>query len=159
VFDRTGCPVCLDHLLEILMLKNGLKERVEFIREGDDTDGWLEETINDPRPAIDVLTESADRVKHLWAEIEKLPLPHRKALLLNLKDRKGESLIAIFPVCGAASIRRIAESLEFSAEEFASIWNSLPWDDLAVARHLGISRQQVINLRQSARARLVRNSV
>jgi hypothetical protein len=41
-------------------------------------------------------------------------------------------------------------------EELTEIWNALPLDDVAIAAHLGVTRQQVINLRKSARERLVR---
>jgi DNA-binding transcriptional regulator LsrR (DeoR family) len=43
-----------------------------------------------------------------------------------------------------------------SAEKFASIYVELPLDDATIAEHLGIPRQQVINLRLSARERLTR---
>ena len=45
------------------------------------------------------------------------------------------------------------------AEELAGMWNSLPLDDRGIAERLGITRQQVINLRKSARARLARRMV
>jgi hypothetical protein len=55
-----------------------------------------------------------------------------------------------------ASIRTIGETLELPPEAFAGLWNSLPLDDLAIAALLGVTRQQVINLRKSARERLIR---
>jgi hypothetical protein len=59
-------------------------------------------------------------------------------------------------VTGTATIPEIAETLGFSREEFACIWNALPLEDLAIADRLGLTRQQVINLRKSARERLIR---
>ena len=41
-------------------------------------------------------------------------------------------------------------------EEFGEIWNELPLDDKRIAALLGLTRQQVINLRKSARERLTR---
>jgi hypothetical protein len=41
-------------------------------------------------------------------------------------------------------------------EEFAEIWNHLPLDDNRIAEILNLTRQQVINLRKSARERLAR---
>jgi predicted DNA-binding protein (UPF0251 family) len=46
--------------------------------------------------------------------------------------------------------------MELSTEELAALWNDLPLEDLRIAEMLGISRQQVINLRKSARHRLAR---
>jgi hypothetical protein len=64
--------------------------------------------------------------------------------------------LELFPLTGVASIRAIASVLEIPAEEFAEIWNMLPLDDLAIAERLQVTRQQVINLRKSARKRLER---
>ena len=41
-------------------------------------------------------------------------------------------------------------------EHLAEIWNELPLDDRTIAGHLGLTRQQVINLRSAARQRLAR---
>ena len=62
----------------------------------------------------------------------------------------------LLPLTGIASIRQIAEAVAIPAEEFARLWNDLPLDDAALALRLGVTRQQVINLRKSARARLAR---
>jgi len=100
--------------------------------------------------------EQQEYLKRVWSEIRALPIRHRIALLLNLKDKSGNCVIILFPLLRIASIRKIAETLEFPAEEFATLWNELPWDDFKIAEYLGLTRQQVINLRQSARARLAR---
>jgi hypothetical protein len=42
------------------------------------------------------------------------------------------------------------------AQEFAKLWNNLPLEDTTIAQNLGVTRQQVINLRKSARERLAR---
>lgn len=100
--------------------------------------------------------ERREQLKNVWKEICALPLRHRFALLLNFKDKHGDCVIALLPLLRIASVRQIAEILEFAPKEFARIWNELPWDDLKIADYLNLSRQQVINLRQSARARLAR---
>lgn len=100
--------------------------------------------------------ESQAQIRELWKEICELPLRHRSALLLNLRDRHGTHALELFQIMRVATIRDIAEALDFQPEEFAIVWNELPWDDVTIANHLGLTRQQVINLRQSARARLAR---
>ena len=92
----------------------------------------------------------------MWKEICDLPLRHRAALLLNLRDSHGADALELFQLTRVAGIHEIAKSLDFQPEDFARIWNRLPLDDAAIADHLGLKRQQVINLRQSARARLSR---
>ena len=82
----------------------------------------------------------------------------RMALLLNLRDQSGDSALRLFPALGIASIRQIAGAMELDANEMALLWPRLPLDDLELAQMLQLSRQQVINLRKSARQRLARRS-
>lgn len=105
--------------------------------------------------ALDVL-EDTQFVRRLWEAVQELPIKHRVALLLNFKDDAGESLITMLPVMRIASVRQIADGLGFTHEEMAAAWNELPWDDNRIAERLGVTRQQVINLRQSARQMLRR---
>src|SRR5262249_29667421 len=82
----------------------------------------------------------------LWAEIERLPRPQRVALLLHLRDHRGNSVLFLFPVCGVASLARIAMVLEISEKRLEEMWNELPADDNSLAELLGCKRQRVINL-------------
>ena len=92
----------------------------------------------------------------LWREIGGLSLRQRLALLLNLRESGQASALSLFVETGIADLRQIAEALEFQADTFTILWNQLPLDDNSIAKHMGITRQQVINLRKSARDRLVR---
>ena len=92
----------------------------------------------------------------LWREVACLPLNQRHALLLNLREEGGGSALMLVPLAGVASISEIAEVLQMRPDDLAAFWNQLPIDDLTIAARLGITRQQVINLRKSARARLTR---
>lgn len=92
----------------------------------------------------------------LWTEIHGLPLPQRIALLLNLRGGEGRGCIELFQLAGVATMEEMAGVLGITAEQLAVIWNELPLDDLLIAERLGVTRQQVINLRKSARARLSR---
>ena len=87
----------------------------------------------------------------------ELPLRQRVALLLALRDSKVVDYLRL-PLIQIASIRQIAETLSMPAEQFATLWNQLPLEDAAIAELLGVTRQQVINLRKSARERLWRRT-
>ena len=106
--------------------------------------------------------DPADRMEmqrwltELWAQIAELPRAQRVALLLNLRAGDTTPALAMLPLTGIAGIGQIGETLEIAAEEFVGLWNLLPLDDLAIAALLGVTRQQVINLRKSARERLIR---
>jgi len=149
IFDRTRAPVDFDELV-------GLVGEVWGV---DDPPAAPERAAQD-LPSGDA--DPVDRMElkrwmtELWDQIRDLPQPQRAALLLNLRGGADQSAIALLPLAGVASIRQVAETLDIPAEQFAELWNRLPLDDFAIAARLGVTRQQVINLRKSARERLVR---
>ena len=93
---------------------------------------------------------------HLWTEIVELPRNQRAALLLNLRDHLGDSALRLFPSMGIATIRQIAVALEMPPEALAALWRQLPIEDRQIAEMLSLTRQQIANLRKSARDRLMR---
>ena len=95
----------------------------------------------------------------LWEEIRDLPPLQRVALLLNLREPGGMDAVTLFIGLGVATIDAIASTAGMTADGLAEIWNELPLDDLTIAGRLGVTRQQVINLRKSARERLARRLV
>jgi len=151
VFKHFGKPIRFGDLLNLIYEVRRISEPVEV--PADDT--GRENSLEYKNNVLDRMEQTAF-LKSLWEEIGGLPLRHRAALLLNLKNSRGDGLMTLLPFIRVASIRQIAEMLEFPIEEFVKIWNDLPWDDRAIAGHLGLTRQQVINLRQSARAMLRR---
>jgi hypothetical protein len=100
--------------------------------------------------------EQRHYLRKLWVEVCQLPLRQRAALLLNLRDSQGRGVVALLPLTGIASMRQISEILELPPEMFATLWNELPLDDVVIGEQLGITRQQVVNLRKCARQRLAR---
>lgn len=146
-FELLTGPILLDEFVSLVF--DQLQIREDVMVEED-----ASEKSSEPDSLIQL--ESRGQLEALWKEICDLPLRHRIALLLNLRDRRGADALELFHLTRVAGIREIAKSLDFQPEEFASIWNKLPLDDAAIADHLGLKRQQVINLRQSARARLAR---
>lgn len=151
VFESAKAPIMLNDLLSIVAEVQEIKERTEAseVLVIEKTSGGFENTTL-------TAMEQRRHLEEIWKEISALPLRHRLALLLNLRNKHGDCLIALLPLLRIASVRQIAAVLEFPAEEFARVWNELPWDDLRIAGYLKLTRQQVINLRQSARTRLSR---
>jgi hypothetical protein len=64
--------------------------------------------------------------------------------------------VVLFPLTGVATFDEIAVAMEMPAAALTELWPRLPLADLEIARTLHLERQQVINLRKSARARLQR---
>ena len=112
--------------------------------------------IADVRPDAYTENERRDYLRRLWNEINDLPTRQRAAVLLNLKDENGCGAIDLWLVVGVTTVEKIAAVLEMTPEKFAGLWNQLPLEDNRIAEILGLTRQQVINLRKSARERLAR---
>ena len=105
----------------------------------------------DPEEAID----QRRLLAQIWDEVGTLPVRQRLALILNLRDPKGSGILWLLPIAGVATIREMARVLEIPPDEFFKLWREIPLDDAAIAARLGCTRQQVINLRVSARKRLL----
>jgi DNA-directed RNA polymerase specialized sigma24 family protein len=152
IFAYAGGPLELDEVVNAVASLWNLQDR-QLLPETDEGTAKLS-----TEPGVDV-AEAVDRRQYLsklWAEIGQLPLQQRMALLLNLRGAEGRGCIELFQLAGVATVEEMAAGLEMTVEQLAAIWNELPLDDLKVAERLGLTRQQVINLRKSARARLSR---
>lgn len=155
ILEWVGGPVELDDLIFIVADLQGIKDKLDRF-DSDSPNGNDAREIRDPRLAIDVELGQRYRLQQLWAEICELPLRQRFALLMNLRDAQGRELTGLLPLTGVCTFRQIAAALELSAESLAMLCRDLPMDDATIAQRLAITRQQVINLRKSARERLAR---
>jgi DNA-directed RNA polymerase specialized sigma24 family protein len=154
-----GRPVLLDHLVGIIAELQNIRDlqpvqQVEYGEEGNATS--VCELLPDPNVDIAATLEQRFFLEKLWKEVCQLPQRQRVALLLNLRDSRAGDALILFTVTGIASLPQIAKTLEIPIEELTSLWNKLPLQDAEIAVLLGITRQQVINLRKSARERLAR---
>ncbi len=155
IFQSVNCPIGLNPLVGIISDLTGIRDRfVVLPREDDERDPL--ESLPDTRVDIEKQFERSSELLWLWTEICRLPLRQRTALLLNLRDAQGQGVIALFPLTGVATLRQIADALAIPAEQLAELYNRLPLDDATIAQRLGLTRQQVINLRKAARERLGR---
>ncbi|HYC91727.1 MAG TPA: hypothetical protein VEO54_21085 [Thermoanaerobaculia bacterium] len=100
--------------------------------------------------------ESRQTLAALWREIVQLRPMQRQALLLNLRDPDASHALSLFVFTGIASFEELADALGMAPVALQALWNELPLDDLRIAEMLQVTRQQVVNLRKSARERLTR---
>jgi hypothetical protein len=150
---RIDRPIECDRLVDALAAALGIAD-VAPGRTVDHDDPRHEPV--DPAPAIIDVLEQRETLIKVWREILELPPRQRSALLLNLRDPEGGAVLQMLPATGAVEASSIAAALEISPEALDALWARLPLDDLSIATQLGLTRQQVINLRKSARARLAR---
>ena len=150
MLEAYGAPVPLDQLVSDVFAFRRLREPAQV------DEGLASKAAASGGEDHGCRIEQRELLEKLWREVERLPLLHKRILLLNLTNRSGESLIAELPLLRVASIEKIARALEFGPEEFAELWPRLPLSDNEIAERFSLSRQQVINLRHSARASLKR---
>jgi DNA-directed RNA polymerase specialized sigma24 family protein len=146
IFGALGGPILVDDLVALVADLWGVVDRIADRRM----------TMVDRAPAPDVRIASRQYLEILWEEIRALRPSQRAALLFHVRDADGVSALTTLVVLGVATFDQVAHVLEISDERLTSLWRDLPLDDLAIGAALGITRQQVINLRKAARARLAR---
>ena len=156
LFDWAAAPMELDDVIDVAARFLGAKDQVSGTRWSARSYAEPNENIPDLRVDIAADAERHAFLDRVWTEVKSLPLRQRRTLLLNLRDALGQGVAALIPVTGVASVEDLARVLEMSLEELQGIWNNLPLDDATIATQLGLSRQQVINLRRAARERLQR---
>jgi DNA-directed RNA polymerase specialized sigma24 family protein len=152
---RAGGPCRLDELVATLAGVLGVSDAPQKSSEAA-TERSDAERLADPRPDPAEAAERSDYLARLWQEIRTLPAHQRTALLLNLRDAEGRSMIGLFPLTGLVSQEEIAQVLEMPMDRLQGLWNELPKDDEWIAQALGVTRRQVINFRKCARERLAR---
>ncbi len=158
LLDRVGGPVDLDDLVQVVGEVLEIKDYAPVVEsaDSDDRSGRPEERIAAPLPRVSETVVGRMYLQKMWEQVCELPPRQRAAVLLNLRDERGRGVIALLPILGIAALPEIATALEMPGHELAAIWNDLPIEDNAVAERLGVTRQQVINLRKVARERLGR---
>ena len=156
LFHYLGGPVELDTLVSLVALQTNVKNH--FAGNETPLPEILPETKEhfEQPTTFSSATEQRLYLQQIWLEIGQLPLPNRTALLLNLRDADDKGLVALLADLKIVSLPEIAEALALAPTHFAQLWQALPLDDNQIATLLGVTRQQVINLRKAARKWLVR---
>ena len=154
IFGIAHARLDLDQLTELVAGFWGIEDHSAEPLETDSyysLDKQLAADIN-----LATIIERRQSLQLVWREICQLPRRQRVSLLLNLRNPNGINVITLLPVTGVATFEEIAQALEIPAAEFEQLWAQLPLDDLHLAAYLGATRQQVINLRKTARERLLK---
>jgi DNA-directed RNA polymerase specialized sigma24 family protein len=146
IFEWNGQPVLLNDLARVTA-------DLWLVAEQEFVDISLAADTG-PDPTIQI--EQRQYLDHLWSEVCELRAPQRTALMLNLRDSDGLNAVSLLILTGVATFDDVAAALEMEPARLAELWPQLPMNDLNIAGMLGVNRQQVINLRRSARERLSR---
>ena len=146
ILDELGKPLAFETLVDLVAELWDVRDVV--IESG-------EYPPDETRDQLSSL-EQREYLATLWSEIRELPGNQRTALLLNLRDAGGSNALTLFLLLNIADATEVACMTGLPEDELNALWEQLPLDDLTIAGRLGLTRQQVINLRRSARTRLAR---
>jgi len=149
ILRSAAAPLTVDDLISVIGTLTGVRD-VTAVELTDEIGSGSSEIGPDAK------LDRRTLLRNLWEEIRLLPPGQKHALLLGLRSENGEALLPFFPLLAVATLRDVARELDLEATDLAAIWESLPLDDLTIAARLGLTRQQVINLRKSGRERLGR---
>jgi DNA-directed RNA polymerase specialized sigma24 family protein len=155
VFDHVGKPVELERLVETVAELFRLPMTPTQSAPIQRTERTASERV-DETASIESSLVYRSALLEVWREVDLLPPRQRMALLLGLRDENGSAITSLLILLRIATFDDLAAAVELSPEELIAIWDQLPLPDLAIAGRLGLTRQQVINLRKSARDRLGR---
>ena len=156
IFEWARQPIEIDNLVSIVAELWQVRDIIQTTAGPTRDPSMYSAVVPDPAQSVMTRLEARAYLDRLWMEICQLPARQRIALLLNLRDSNGDDVLDLFALTEVASLQKVADSIEMSMKEFGDIWKTLPLDDLAIAHRMAITRQQVINLRKSARQRLAR---
>ena len=154
LFARSGGPIGFDQVVKIAAETWHIHDPPPESLDAGGSERDDHFTSSEPR--VDLALEQRLFFEQVWREVCQLPVLQRAALLLNLRDSRDGGVISFLPFLGVASKEELARLLEMPHEDFQKLWNELPLDDSRIAQMFGITRQQVINLRKTARERLAR---
>ena len=154
LFERSGRPIVFDEVVRIAAETWHIHDQPNESIETGGSERADQFTSSEPR--VDLALEQRLFFEQVWLEVCQLPVLQRAALLLNLRDSRDGGVISFLPFLGVATKEELARLLEMPYADFQRVWNDLPLDDLRIAQMFGITRQQVINLRKTARERLAR---
>jgi hypothetical protein len=144
-----NAPVRLNDLVNLMM-------RLEGIDSHDVETDALENIADSSRPSAEKKLEQQEFLKNLWSEILLLSEKQRTALLLSMRDEDGGSILPLLFSLRITTAKELVSAISMTKDQFGKFWSELPLDDLRIGSILGITRQQVINLRKCARERLAR---
>ena len=157
--EQHGAPCRFEEMVDALAPALGVRdEPLESLPDAvsaAESRGRRTEPADGAPTALSAL-ESRQALARLWAEIRELLPLQRAALLLNLRDEGGGDMLGALLGGGITDRPTLAADLGLAEAELVELLPRLPLEDLRIAERLGLTRQQVINLRKSARLRLGR---
>lgn len=160
VLDFAGGPVDVDALTscmaELVRAQRMEPLSIDAQPDGDDESGSPVDWLISPDTDVEKQVVDADWFGHVidwfWSEFVQLSLKQRKALLYGMG---GDQVMAL---ASSVGMQQIAESLEITVGQLASLISELPLPDAATAVDLAIEARAVPSVRFKAWGRIRRRT-
>ena len=111
IFGFARAPVYFDDLLVIVAETQNIKDQRE-ISPAEVFSLQVNTAFSENKTLTEI--QQQENLKRVWTEIAALPVRHRLALLLNLKDKQGDGVIRLFPIlCQLRPSARSPKRLNF----------------------------------------------
>lgn len=160
VLDYCGGPVEVDALTsciaELVKAKNEDPLSIDAQPGGDEDAGAPLDWLISPDTDVEQQVVDASWFTHVitwfWKEFLELSVKQRKAVMYGMSREQ------VMALCGEVGAVDVANSLEMTREQFASLVNGLPLPDAATADELGILTRAVPSVRFKAWGRIRRRT-
>jgi hypothetical protein len=160
VLDYCGGPVDVDSLTsclaELTQARTEEPLSIDAQPVGDDDAAAPVDWLISPDTDVEKQVVDSEWFNHViewfWKEFVQLSVKQRKALLYGMS---GEQVMAL---ASSVGMREVAQSLEISVEQLASLIGRLPLPDAVTAGELGIQTRAVPSVRFKAWGRIRRRT-
>src|SRR5262249_12248946 len=144
IFEQVGGPIEFDCLAELvattLMIKDLPRESLDQKDEG----SGLEPIDAGPPP--DAQIEGREMLQLMWEELRRMPAIQRDIVCFKFSDHSGEGFFKLITRARIATLKELTEEFGLTPKQLAEICEQTPMEIEDLARHFGVSRQQVSKL-------------
>ncbi len=148
IFKLVGHPIEINALSEIvatlLMIKDLPLESLDQTEEG-----MSRELVDGDLPP-DAHIEGQEMLRQMWEEVRQMPAIQRDIVCFKFANYSGVNFFNLLIEAKIATLRELTEVFGLTRVQLAEVWKQMPMDIEALARHFGISRQQVSKLHHRA---------
>jgi RNA polymerase sigma factor (sigma-70 family) len=148
LFDWIGGPVDIDALVRMVAYLLDIKD--QQIASFDDMatrwDAYFKSNIQSGESHV----QTNELLARLWHAITRLPAEQRDAFAFGFEDEAGQDLFTVLLGAGIVTWNELAEGMQRSVEDVATLRMQMPMDGTTAADVLGAERKNVWKWRYRA---------
>jgi len=148
LFDWIGGPVDIDALVRLIAYLLNIKDQqiASFDDQSVRWDAYFKANVHSAESHV----QANELLERLWHAITELPPEQRDAFTLGFEDEAGQDLFTVLLGAGIVTWDELADGMQRSVEEIASLRMQMPLDGTTAADVLGTERKSVWKWRYRA---------